>query len=162
MRTTNLIIAGTMWFRALMVQRCGCKGRRTGRQSRYNRSRSCPRNRGFHMEGYAVMPMARPHIGDIFVSVTGCSNSFGPRYYESKGRAILANAGHFDVEIDTKAPKNFQQRFSGEAQHLGLQAQNSRQSILSQRKACKPGCGGRICRDYGYELCNSGARLSIS
>jgi len=54
------------------------------------------------MEGYDVMPAleAAPR-GDVFVSVTGVRGVLGREHFERMpDGAILANAGHFDVEID--------------------------------------------------------------
>lgn len=57
------------------------------------------------MEGYRVMPMmeAAP-IGDIFVSATGDIHVFDRHHFEiMKDGALLANSGHFDVEINKPA-----------------------------------------------------------
>jgi adenosylhomocysteinase len=57
------------------------------------------------MEGYRVLPMAEAvRVGDVFVTVTGNTTVIGPRHLEAmKDGALLANAGHFDVEIDKAA-----------------------------------------------------------
>ena len=40
-------------------------------------------------------------VGDMFVTVTGCSGVITAEHFESmKDGAILTNAGHFDVEVD--------------------------------------------------------------
>ncbi len=54
------------------------------------------------MDGYSVMPMAEAAaIGDVFVTVTGDCKVIGAADIERmKDGAILANSGHFDVEID--------------------------------------------------------------
>lgn len=56
------------------------------------------------MEGYLVMPMDRAaEIGDIFVTVTGCKGVIRKEHFlKMKDGAIVANSGHFDVEIDLK------------------------------------------------------------
>lgn len=56
------------------------------------------------MDGFEVMPMAEAaKIGDIFITTTGCINVIhGEHYALMKDGAILANAGHFDVEINKK------------------------------------------------------------
>ncbi|MFC1717165.1 adenosylhomocysteinase [Candidatus Poribacteria bacterium] len=57
------------------------------------------------MEGYRVMPMEEAAaIGDVFVTTTGNRDVIRSQHFElmSDG-VILANAGHFDVEIDTTA-----------------------------------------------------------
>lgn len=54
------------------------------------------------MDGYDVMKMeqAAP-LGDIFVTATGCKHTITVDHMMTmKDRAILANAGHFNVEID--------------------------------------------------------------
>ncbi len=57
------------------------------------------------MDGFQVMPMAAAApIGDIFVSVTGDTSVVRREHFEvMKDGAILANAGHFDVEVDIAA-----------------------------------------------------------
>ncbi len=54
------------------------------------------------MDGYRVMPMqeAAP-IGDIFVTATGDINVIDTHHFEAmKHGAIVANSGHFNVEIN--------------------------------------------------------------
>ena len=54
------------------------------------------------MDGFRVMKMddAAP-LGDIFISATGCCDVICGRHFEvMKNNAMLANAGHFDVEIN--------------------------------------------------------------
>lgn len=57
------------------------------------------------MDGYSVMPMAKAaHFGDIFVTATGCCKTITTEHMMSmKDGAILANAGHFNCEIDMEA-----------------------------------------------------------
>ncbi len=54
------------------------------------------------MAGYEVMPMLRAaERGDVFVTVTGSRGVLRTEHFERmKDGALLANAGHFDVEID--------------------------------------------------------------
>jgi len=55
------------------------------------------------MDGFQVMPMeeAVKH-GDVFVTVTGNKSVIRKEHFLAmKDRAIVANSGHFDVEIDT-------------------------------------------------------------
>ncbi|UCE18151.1 MAG: adenosylhomocysteinase [Gemmatimonadota bacterium] len=57
------------------------------------------------MDGYNVMPMgeAAP-IGDVFVTLTGDINVIRKEHFEAmKDGAIVANSGHFNVEIDIPA-----------------------------------------------------------
>lgn len=57
------------------------------------------------MTGFRVMPMAEAaKIGDIFVTVTGDINVVDERHFEvMKDGAIVANSGHFNVEINIPA-----------------------------------------------------------
>jgi adenosylhomocysteinase len=57
------------------------------------------------MDGYPVMPMARAaEVGDVFVTVTGNTAVIaGEHFARMKDGAVLANAGHFNVEIDLEA-----------------------------------------------------------
>jgi len=54
------------------------------------------------MDGYRIMPMkSAAKIGDIFVSATGNKHVISLEIIRSlKDGAIIANSGHFDVEID--------------------------------------------------------------
>jgi len=54
------------------------------------------------MEGYEVMPaLDAAGRGDLFVTVTGSRSVLRREHFERmKDNAVLANAGHFDVEID--------------------------------------------------------------
>jgi adenosylhomocysteinase len=54
------------------------------------------------MEGYSVMPMVEAaRIGDVFITVTGDKDILRREHFEvMKDGAILANTGHFDVEIN--------------------------------------------------------------
>ena len=53
------------------------------------------------MEGYEVMPaLEAAAIGDVFVTVTGSRDVLRAEHFRRmKDGAVLANAGHFDVEI---------------------------------------------------------------
>ena len=54
------------------------------------------------MQGFRVMPMdkAAP-IGDVFITVTGNRDVLREEHFvKMKDGAILANSGHFDIEID--------------------------------------------------------------
>ncbi len=55
-----------------------------------------------HMDGFMVMTMEdAAAIGDIFVTTTGNCAVIGKKHFAKlKDGAILANAGHFNVEID--------------------------------------------------------------
>ena len=57
------------------------------------------------MDGFRVMPMAEAaKIGDIFVTATGDRDVLRGEHFEvMKNGAVLANSGHFNVEIDIPA-----------------------------------------------------------
>jgi len=57
------------------------------------------------MDGYEVLPMARAaEVGDIFVTATGDKSVITGEHIERmKDGAVLANTGHFNVEIDIPA-----------------------------------------------------------
>ncbi len=57
------------------------------------------------MDGYRVMPMAEAaSIGDIFVTSTGDKNVIDRQHFEvMKDGALMANSGHFNVEINIPA-----------------------------------------------------------
>jgi adenosylhomocysteinase len=57
------------------------------------------------MEGYQVMPLREAsRLGDIFITVTGDTSVIRGEHVElMRDGAILANSGHFDVEIDKEA-----------------------------------------------------------
>jgi adenosylhomocysteinase len=107
MRSTNRLLAG----RTIVVCGYGMCGR--GVSSR-------ARGMGAHvivtevdptaaieavMEGYRVMPLREAaRVGDIFITVTGDTTVIGREHMElMKDGAMLANSGHFDVEIDKPA-----------------------------------------------------------
>jgi adenosylhomocysteinase len=54
------------------------------------------------MDGFMVMPMTEAaKVGDVFITVTGDRDVLRAEHFEvMKDSAILANSGHFDVEID--------------------------------------------------------------
>jgi adenosylhomocysteinase len=57
------------------------------------------------MDGFQVMPMAAAaQAGDVFVTVTGNTSVIRQEHFaRMKDGALLANAGHFNVEIDLAA-----------------------------------------------------------
>ncbi len=54
------------------------------------------------MDGFRVMKMAdAARIGDLFITVTGCRDVITKEHFKvMKDGALLANSGHFDVEIN--------------------------------------------------------------
>ena len=88
------------------------------------------------MDGFRVMSMEEAAgIGDIFVTVTGCKDVITRKHMEiMKDGVILANAGHFDVEInknDLKAisvekrevRSNIEAYITKDGRHLNLLAE---------------------------------------
>ena len=57
------------------------------------------------MDGHQVMSMAEAaHVGDIFITLTGGLKAVARQHIEvMKDGAVLANSGHFNVEIDIPA-----------------------------------------------------------
>lgn len=57
------------------------------------------------MDGHRVMPMAEAaKIGDIFLTVTGGKHAIDGQHFDAmKDGAIVANSGHFNVEINIDA-----------------------------------------------------------
>jgi adenosylhomocysteinase len=57
------------------------------------------------MDGHRVMTVSEAaRVGDVFVTVTGNKHVLRKEHFDvMKDGAILANAGHFDIEIDLAA-----------------------------------------------------------
>ena len=57
------------------------------------------------MDGFDVRPMSEAAaIGDLFITLTGCRDVIREEHFAlMKNGVLLANAGHFDVEIDKTA-----------------------------------------------------------
>jgi adenosylhomocysteinase len=64
------------------------------------------------MDGFAVMPMAQAaKIGELFVTLTGNKNVIRAEHFRAmKDRAVVANSGHFNVEIDIPALKKMSKK----------------------------------------------------
>ncbi|MFB6071975.1 MAG: adenosylhomocysteinase [Halobacterium sp.] len=58
-----------------------------------------------HMEGHDVMSMSEAaEVGDVFITTTGNRDVIvGEHFEEMQDGVVLANAGHFDIEIDLDA-----------------------------------------------------------
>jgi adenosylhomocysteinase len=107
MRSTNLLLAG----RVVVVCGYGMCGRGVASRARGMGSQvvvtevdPLPALEAA-MEGYRVMPLSdAARIGDVFVTVTGDKAVIRREHMElMKDGAIMANSGHFDVEIDKPA-----------------------------------------------------------
>ncbi|MGE5507196.1 MAG: adenosylhomocysteinase [Chitinophagales bacterium] len=103
-RTTNLVVAG----KAVVVAGYGWCGRGVARRAEGLGARVIitevdpVRALEAVMDGYQVLPMAEAaKVGEIFVTTTGCKDIIRREHFAvMRDGAILANAGHFDVEIN--------------------------------------------------------------
>ncbi len=107
MRATNLLLAG----RTIVVCGYGMCGRGVASRARGMGAQvivtevdPLPALEAA-MEGFRVMPLRdAARIGDVFVTVTGDKGVIRREHMElMKDGAVLANSGHFDVEIDKGA-----------------------------------------------------------
>ena len=107
LRTTNLLLAG----RTLVVFGYGWTGKGVALRA-HGLGASvivCEvdplRALEARMDGFEVLPaLAAAERGDVFVTVTGGRDVLRAEHFERmKDGAVLANAGHFDVEIDLVA-----------------------------------------------------------
>ncbi len=107
MRATNLLLAGRTFVVAGFGM-CGrgvaSRARGMGAQVIVTEVDPLPALEAA-MEGYRVLPLREAaRIGDVFVTVTGDTSVIRREHLEvMKDGAVLANAGHFDVEIDKGA-----------------------------------------------------------
>src|SRR5881296_3513542 len=64
------------------------------------------------MDGNRVLPMSEAaKVGDIFITVTGNKNVIRTEHFKAmKSGAIVANSGHFNVEIDIPALEKLSKR----------------------------------------------------
>ncbi len=64
------------------------------------------------MDGYQVMPMLEAaRVGDIFITITGDKSVIDKAHFQvMKDGAILANSGHFNVEINIPALESLARR----------------------------------------------------
>lgn len=103
MRTTNLIVAG----KSVVVAGYGWCGKGVAMKAKGLGANVIVteidpiKSIEAIMDGFHVMTMdkAAP-LGDIFITVTGCKKVITKNHYKKmKDGVLLANAGHFDVEI---------------------------------------------------------------
>jgi len=71
------------------------------------------------MDGFEVMPMARAaKIGELFVTLTGNKNVIRAEHFRAmKDRVVVANSGHFNVEIDIPALKKLSKKVIRNVRH---------------------------------------------
>ena len=114
------------------------------------------------MDGFRVMPIAdAARIGDIFVTVTGDKHVIAKHHFENmKSGAIVANSGHFNVELDLEGlaeiatsrrnVRDFVEEFTlSDGRRIFVLA-DGRLVNLSAAEG-QPG------RRHGHELCESGS-----
>ena len=103
MRTTNLVIAG----KSVCIVGYGWCGKGVALRARGLGAKiivceidPIKANEAW-MDGFEVMPMKQAAaIADFFITVTGNKNVINKEHFQlMKDGAVLANAGHFDVEI---------------------------------------------------------------
>ncbi|MCS7236578.1 MAG: adenosylhomocysteinase [Armatimonadota bacterium] len=122
LRATNLLLAG----RTVVVCGYGSCGRGVAARAR---------GMGAHvlvtevdplaaleavMDGFPVIPMAEAaRRGEVFVTVTGNRDVIRREHFEvMRDGAVLANAGHFDVEIDLAALRELSTRGRRVREHV--------------------------------------------
>ncbi len=64
------------------------------------------------MDGFEVMPMSEAaKVGNLFVTLTGNKSVLRPEHFRvMKDRAVVANSGHFNVEIDIPGLKKLSKK----------------------------------------------------
>jgi len=64
------------------------------------------------MDGFEVMPMAQAaKVGELFVTLTGNKNVIRAEHFRAmKDRAVVANSGHFNVELDIPGLKRLSRK----------------------------------------------------
>ena len=104
MLTTNMLIAG----KAVVVAGYGFCGRGLARKlhglgARVIVTEVDPRRAlEAYMDGFMVMPMdSAAEVGEIFITTTGNTSVIAEAHFpKMRNGVVLANAGHFNVEID--------------------------------------------------------------
>lgn len=71
------------------------------------------------MDGFTVMPMAEAaKIGELFVTLTGNKSVIrGEHFKVMRDRAVVANSGHFNVELDIPALKKLSKKVIKNVRH---------------------------------------------
>ncbi len=110
------------------------------------------------MDGFIVSPMEEASsIGDLFITATGCKDVIiGSHIERMKNGVILANAGHFNVEISIEEIKGLAKssKHINENVEQFILKNDSKINVIGEGKIGKPGsCRGSPIRSYGYEFC---------
>jgi adenosylhomocysteinase len=107
LRATNTLLAG----KTVVVAGFGPSGRGVAERARGSGAQVIVteidpvRALDASLQGFRVLPMAQAApLGEVFVTATGSCEVIGAEHLAAmRDGAILANAGHFDVEIDVRA-----------------------------------------------------------
>ena len=107
LRATNTLLAG----KTVVVAGFGASGRGVAERARGLGAQVIVtevdpiRALDASLRGFRVLPMAQAApLGEVFVTATGSCDVIGAEHIAAmRDGAILANAGHFDVEIDVRA-----------------------------------------------------------
>jgi len=107
LRATNTLLAG----KTVVVAGFGASGRGVAERARGSGAQVIVteidpvRALDASLQGFRVLPMAQAApLGEVFVTATGSCDVIGAEHLAAmRDGAILANAGHFDVEIDVRA-----------------------------------------------------------
>jgi adenosylhomocysteinase len=107
LRATNTLLAG----KTVVVAGFGASGRGVAERARGFGAQVIVtevdpvRALDASLRGFRVMPMAQAvPLGEVFITATGSVDVIGAEHIaRMRDGAILANAGHFDVEIDVRA-----------------------------------------------------------
>ncbi len=118
------------------------------------------------MDGFQVMPIKEAaKVGDIFITVTGNIHVLSREEFKAmKDGAIIANSGHFNVELDLPAlEKMSREKKKGKRVYRGVYfKKREKNKCFSGRKAFKFILSRRSsCQCYGYELCQSSTLCRI-
>jgi adenosylhomocysteinase len=107
LRATNTLLAG----KTVVVAGFGPSGRGVAERARGSGAQVIVteidpvRALDASLQGFRVLPMAQAApLGEVFITATGSRDVIGAEHLAAmRDGAILANAGHFDVEIDVRA-----------------------------------------------------------
>jgi adenosylhomocysteinase len=106
-RATNTLLAGkTVVVAGFGASGAGCAERARGSGAQVIVTEIDPvRALDASLAGFRVLPMAQAApLGEVFITATGSCDVIGAAHVAvMRDGAILANAGHFDVEIDVRA-----------------------------------------------------------
>jgi adenosylhomocysteinase len=122
LRATNTLLAGSIF----VVAGYGWCGRGVAMRARGMGARvivcevSATRALEAVMDGFQVLPMAEAApLGDLFVTATGMARVITTEHFLAmKDGAILANSGHFDVEVDVAALRRLSSQEREIREHL--------------------------------------------